>query len=238
MNTVSLEKKKDRQNAALTGVFFIMAAVSSIVGLKLYDPVLTDDNFIISASAHYNQIVWGAVCELILAVTATGTGIMLYPYLKRYNESLGIGYLSFRLLEVVFIVLGTVGVLTVLSVSQHYASHAITDKTEATSIGLAFIALHDWTFILGPNFMLAVNTFLYSYAFRQTGLVPKKLSLLGLVAACLIMIAALLELFGIIRQISLWGVLLALPIAAYELSLAVWLIAKGFKINEQPNLAI
>lgn len=231
MDTVFSEKKSDKTNASLTGVFFIVAAVSSIIGLKLYDPILADDDFIISGSNNYKQIIFGAINELILAVTATGTAIMLYPYLKRYNESFGIGYLSFRILEVFFILLGTISVLSVLSISQYYAANTITDKTYATSLGLVFIAIHKWTFILGPNFMLAVNTLLYSFVFRKTGLVPKKLSMLGIIASCLIMLAALLEMFGVIEQISMWGILLALPIAIYEMSLAVWLIVKGFKMD-------
>lgn len=230
MDTVFSENKSTKANASLTGVFFIVAAVSSIIGLKLYDPILTDNDFIISGSNNYNQIIFGAINELILAVTATGTAIMLYPYLKRYNESLGMGYVSFRILEVFFILLGIISVLSVLAISQYYSANTITDKSHATSLGLVFIAMHKWTFILGPNFMLAINTFLYSFVFRKTGLVPKKLSMLGIIASCLIMVAALLEMFGIIEQISMWGILLALPIALYEMSLAVWLIVKGFKV--------
>lgn len=219
----------DKTNATITGIFFIVAAISSIIGLKLYDPILVDENFIISASQNFNKIIFGAINELILCISATGTGLMMYPYLKRYHESLGLGYLSFRMLEVVFIMMGIVAVLAVLSVSQYFMNHEI-DKATATSIGLALIAFHDWTFMLGPNFMLAINTFIYSYVFFQTGLVPKKLAILGLMAACLIMVAALLEMFNIIEQISTWGVVLALPIAVYEMSLAVWLIRKGFRV--------
>jgi Domain of unknown function (DUF4386) len=229
MNTFS-SSANDKRNAAITGLFFILAAVSSIIGKKLYDPVLTDANFLIAAGQNYNQLIAGAINELILAASATGTGIMLYPYLKRYSISLGMGYLSFRLLEVVFILIGIVSVLTVLSISLQLNSNP-EEQSAAHSIGSAFIALHNWTFILGPNFMLAINTFLYSYVFHKTGLVPRYLSKLGVTASCLIMLAALLELFGIIQQISLWGILLALPIAAYEMWLAVFLIAKGFRLN-------
>ena len=74
----------NKTDAKLTGWFFIAAAVSSIIGLKLYDPILNESNFLLSASNNYSQIVFGAVNELILCVTATGTGIMLFPLLKRY----------------------------------------------------------------------------------------------------------------------------------------------------------
>lgn len=228
MDTVFLVRQKNKTSEVLTGVFFIVAAISSIAGLKLYDPVLVSEDFLITGSIHYHQVIAGAICELILSVSAVGTGVMLYPYLKKYNESLGIGYLSFRIMEVVFIVIGIISILTVLSISHSYNNGAIADKTYAQTIGESFIAVHDWTFILGPNFMLAVNTFIYSYVFLNTELVPKKLAVLGITASCLIMIAAICEMFGLFKQISAWGILLALPIAAYEITLAIRLISKGF----------
>jgi hypothetical protein len=229
MDSLYSLQNNNKLNAALTGVFFIVAAISSIAGLKLYDPILASEDFLITGSSHYNQVISGAICELILSVSAVGTGIMLYPYMKRYNESSAIGYLGFRLLEVVFIVIGIICILTTLSISQSYNSGIITDKMYAQSFGKAFIAAHDWTFIIGPNFMLAVNTFIYSYVFFKTELVPKKLAALGITASFLIMIAAICEMFGLFKQISFWGILLALPIAAYEIILAIRLISKGFK---------
>ena len=219
----------NKSNAKITGWLFIIAAVSSIIGLKLYDPILSDNNFIVSANNHYNQIIFGAINELILVASATGTGIMLYPLLKRYNESMGIGYLSFRMLEAVFIMIGLLSILTVLSISESYVDGAITDKANAQILGLSFIFLHKWTFMLGPNFMLSINTFIYSFVFYKTKIIPSNLARLGLLASFLIMTAAILELFGVIQQISTWGILLALPIALYEMTLAIYLITKGTK---------
>ena len=223
------EMSVNKSNAKITGWLFIIAAVSSIIGLKLYDPILSDNNFIVSANNHYNQIIFGAINELILVASATGTGIMLYPLLKRYNESMGIGYLSFRMLEAVFIMIGLLSILTVLSISESYVDGAITDKANAQNLGLSFISLHKWTFMLGPNFMLSINTFIYSFVFYKTKIIPSSLARLGLLASFLIMTAAILELFGVIQQISTWGILLALPIALYEMTLAIYLITKGTK---------
>ena len=223
------EMSFNKSNAKITGWLFIIAAVSSIIGLKLYDPILSDNNFIVSANNHYNQIIFGAINELILVASATGTGIMLYPLLKRYNESMGIGYLSFRILEAVFIIIGLLSILTVLSISESYVDGAITDKANAQNLGLSFISLHKWTFMLGPNFMLSINTFINSFVFYKTKIIPSNLARLGLLASFLIMTAAILELFGVIQQISTWGILLALPIALYEMTLAIYLITKGTK---------
>jgi hypothetical protein len=76
--------------------------------------------------------------------------------------------------------------------------------------------------------MLGINTALYSFLLYSFRFVPRPLAALGLTGAAFVLLAALLEMFGVITQISLWGVLLALPIAIYEMTLAVWLIVKGF----------
>lgn len=217
-----------KTNAKLTGWFFIIAAVSSIIGLKLYDPILNDSNYLLSANTNYSQIIFGAINELILCVSAMGTSIMLFPLLKRNDERIALGYLSFRLLEVVFIMIGTVSILTALTVSENHADGVITNKENAQNLMLVFLGLHKWAFMLGPNFMLAINTFLYSYVFIKFEMVPKNLARLGISASILIMLAAILEMFGIIQQLSVWGILLALPIAFYEMTLAVWLLVKKY----------
>lgn len=226
---MNLNLSESKSDTTLIGVFFIVATLTAILGVKLYDPLLSDSNFLVTANENYNRIVSGCISELVLVITASGTGILLYPYLKHYQKSLGLGHLVFRMLEVLCIVLGIVAVLAVLSISELYCNGTITDKTNAQNMGLVFKSIHSWTFIIGPNFMLAINTFLYSYVFYKSRSIPVALSVSGLVASCLILLAALLELFGIIQQISFWGFFLAFPIALYEMVLAIWLIVKGFK---------
>ncbi|PTX18509.1 uncharacterized protein DUF4386 [Pontibacter mucosus] len=228
-------KSGTKKDAVITGILFITATVTAIIGLRLYDPVLNNSAYLTLGVSHSNQIIAGAVSELILACTAAGTGLMLYPYLRRYNESLGLGYLSFRLLEVVFILVGIVSVLALLTLSRLYTSSPAPDTAAFEAIGGILKAIHDWTFMLGPNFMLGINTFLYCYVFYQTRLVPRRLAAFGMVGAGCILIAAVLELFGVILQISTWGVLLAFPVFAFEMFLAFWLIRKGFNLKILPE---
>lgn len=218
----------DKINASAAGVFYIIAAAAAIIGLKLYDPILIDANYLIEGANNSNQIVLGAFFELILACSAVGTGIILFPYLRKFNESMGLGYLCFRFLEVVFIIVGIISILSLLTLSHAYAKITTSDIAPFQTAGTILKAIHSWTFMLGPNFMLGINTFLYSYIFYQSELVPRKLSILGMVAAVLIFTAALLEMFGIILQISMWGILLAIPVFTYEMTLAMRLIIKGF----------
>ena len=220
----------DKTNARITGVFYIIAAVSSMIGLALYNPLLNSSDYLTLGATNSNQIVLGAFFELILVCTVAGTGIMLFPYLRKCNESMALAYFVFRLLEAVFIVIGIVSVLALLTLSKAYINTTGRDIAAFHAGGIILKAIHDWTFMLGPNFMLGINTFLYSYIFYNTELVSKRIASMGMVAAGLIFCAALLEMFGIILQLSLWGALLGIPIFIYEMTLAIWLIRKGFNI--------
>jgi hypothetical protein len=233
------QRNADKKNGLIAGLFFIAATVSAIIGLKLYDPVLATEDYLTTGAQHANQIITGAVSELVLACANIGTGIMLYPYLRRFNESLGLGYVMFRVLEVVMILIGVCSVLGLLSLSQQFTTLGAGNVNEYHAVGGILKAIHNWTFIIGPHFMLGVNTSIYSYVFYRSGMVPASLALLGRIGAALVFVVGILELFGVVTQMSLWDILLSLPVASYEMILAGWLIAKGFNSNafrEKPML--
>jgi hypothetical protein len=115
-----------------------------------------------------------------------------------------------------------------LTLSQEFVNAPAPNPESFQTSGALLIAIHDWTFMLGPNFMLGINTMMCCYLLYKSKLVPRFISVIGLAGAALIFIAALLEMFGVILQLSTWGAVLAIPVAAYEMILAVWLIVKGF----------
>ena len=223
-------RKTDRANAIITGLFFITATVTAIIGLKLYDPMLATSDYLHQAALHSNQITLGAVFELLLIAANCGTAIMLFPYLKVYNERLAFGYFTFRVFECVSIFLGVVSVLSLLTLSHSYNANASPDSY-FNAIGTIAKAFHDWTFLLGPKFFLGINTFIYSYVFFKTELVPRKLSMLGMSGAVLVFINSLFTMFGSITPFSSIDIATVFPIAIYEMILAGWLIAKGFNIH-------
>lgn len=234
-----MERKSHKKNGLIAGLFFIAATVSAIIGLKLYDPILVESNYLVQASLHSSQIIWGAVMELILICSMAGTAIMLFPYLRKYNESLGLGYIVFRLLEAAFILIGIVAILSILTLSQTYINEVNPNIIAYQSAGVMAKAIHDWTFIIGPLFILGINTSIYSYVFYRTALVPRRLAILGISGAILVFISSLLVMFGKIDQLSTLQIIMALPIAVYEMVLAGWLISKGFDLtffNSNKNL--
>lgn len=217
----------NKKAAKIVGVLFILAAVTAVIGLILYNPILKGPDYLITGYEHANQVVLGALMELILVASAIGTSTTMFPILRKYNETIALWHVCFRFLEAVIITVGVISVLSLLTLSREFAAGGV-DIASFQASGTVLKAIHDWTFLLGPNFMLGINTMMYSYIFYKSKLVPRFIPLLGITGATLVFIAALLEMFGIIQQASAWGGILALPVAANEMILAVWLIVKGF----------
>ena len=213
------------------GVLFILAAVTAIIGLILYDPILNGPDYLMKGSEHANQVILGALMELILVVSAVGTATTMFPILRKYNETIALWHLCFRFLEAIIITIGIISVLSLLTLSREFAAAAAPDTASFQASGILLKAVHDWTFLLGPLFMLGINTMMYSYIFYKSKLVPRFIPILGMTGATLVFICALLVMFGIIQQVSVWGAILALPVAANEMTLAVWLIVKGFNLS-------
>ncbi|MEH7300058.1 DUF4386 domain-containing protein [Neobacillus drentensis] len=227
----------NKKAAKLVGVLFILAAVTAVIGLLLYDPILNGPDYLIKGSEHANQVIWGALMELILVASAVGTATTMFPILRKYNETIALWHVCFRFLEAIIITIGVISVLSLLTLSREFVAAGAQDTASFQASGTVLKAIHDWTFMLGPLFMLGINTMMYSYIFYKTKLVPKFISILGMTGATLVFICALLVMFGVIEQVSFWGGILAVPVAANEMILAVWLIVKGFNPSALASLS-
>jgi len=212
------------------GVLFLLAAVSAVIGLNLYDPILNCPDYFIKGSKHANQVILGALMELILVVSAIGTATTMFPLLRMYDETIALWQVCFRFLEAIIITVGLISVLSLITLSQEFAAAKVQDSTSFHASGIILKAIHDWTFMLSPLFMLGINTVMYSYIFLKTKLVPRFISILGMTGATFVFVCALFVMFGVYPQISFWGAILAVPVAANEMILAAWLLIKGFRI--------
>lgn len=139
-------------------------------------------------------------------------------------------------MEAVLIAVGVVSILGLVQLSIYYEGNSLASIENLKELGYMLQAFHRWTSMLGPNFMLGINTALYSYLLFRTRLVPRTLALSGIATATLVFIAGLLEMFGIIEPLSAVKGVIALPVGVYELSLSVWLIAKGFDMKNLKKL--
>lgn len=176
------------------------------------------------------RVEMGALFEIITLIAGIGTAVALYPLLRRQSEGLALGYVTVRVVESALIAVGIVSLLAVMALRQDLAGVAGTDNASLILTGRSLVAIHDATFLLGPAFCAAIgNGLILGYMMFRSGLVPRRFALFGIVAGSLALVTAILVLFGAYEQISGPSTMLTLPEAAWELSLGIYLIAKGFR---------
>jgi hypothetical protein len=218
-----------RRIAVVAGVFFIVAAVAAIVGLALEGPVLNDPRYILAGSGADARVILGAFFEVIVVISVIGTSVTLFPIVKRQNEGIALGYVAGRVVEGVVIAVGIISILSVVRLRQEFAGATGADAASLVAVGKSLVAIHDWTFLFGPNLALGPNTLMLAYLMYRSRLVPRVIAVLGLIGGPLIFVSGTAVLFGLYGQQSVWGAIAAIPVFGWEMSLAVWMIVKGFK---------
>jgi Domain of unknown function (DUF4386) len=218
----------DQRTARIVGWLFIGTFVFSIPGYLLYGPVLHDHHYVLGAG-HDRQIAFGAFLEILTAVCNIGTAVALYPVARRQNESVALGYVATRILESTIIVAGIVSVLAAVTL-RHDLAGTGADPGTLTVAGRTLVAFHDWTFLLGPGFCAGIgNGLLLGYLMYTSGLVPRRLALLGLVGGALAVVAATGALFDVYDRQSTPQGILTVPEIVWEAWLGLYLVIKGFR---------
>jgi hypothetical protein len=216
-----------RKIALVTGVLFVITFITSIPPfVLLYVPVVDDPRYILGGGAD-NRVLTGAFLELLLIIANIGTAVVLYPVVKRVNEILALGYVTARIVECIFIAVGLLSLLTVVTLRQEATAGA--DVGSLLTAGKSLVALHDWTFLLGPGFFVGVgNGLMLGYLMYSSRLVPRGMAMLGLIGGPLIIASGTAILFGVIEAGSVWQLIATIPEFLWELSLGIWLIVRGF----------
>jgi hypothetical protein len=215
-----------RTTALVAGAFYLLTEVTAIGGAILYGPLLAGAEYLVAPGGATHALL-GALFELMLIVTAVGTAVTLYPIVKRQNGTLAIAFVAARVLESAAILIGILSALSIVTLKQNL--RAGIDSSVLLTVGDALLAVHDWSFLLGPGFALGAASLLLASLMFTSRLVPRPIAVLGLVGGSLISLSSVAVLFGAYGQMSLVGFAVALPVFAWEVSLAVWLVAKGFR---------
>ncbi|WP_433038039.1 DUF4386 domain-containing protein [Actinomycetospora sp. CA-053990] len=223
----SAPRGSTRRTALLAGTLYLITFIASIPALALYGPVLGDPGYVLGPGPDVG-ILWGGFLEVITALACIGTAIVLFPVLRRQNEATALGFVASRTLEAATIVVGVVTLLAVVTLRQDLAGATGAEATSLVVTAEALVAVHTWTFLLGPGFMAGVNALLLGSLLLRSRLVPRVIPALGLVGAPLLLASSTATLFGAYSQLSVWSAIATIPIFLWELSLGLWLVIKGF----------
>ena len=216
-----------RKTAIVAGMLYLITHVTSIVAGFLYGHILNDPAYIIESGPD-TQVLVAAFLEVILVIAIVGTGAVLYPFLKRQNEGVALSYLSLRTFEAVIIAVGIIPLLVIVTLRQQLAGIAGANPDTLVPLGQSLVSFHNWTHLFGTNLIYGTHTVLLAYLLYKSRLVPRFIPVLCLIGGPAVFIIGTAKMFGMIPEPSLWALLAAVPALAWELSLAIWLIVKGF----------
>jgi hypothetical protein len=214
-----------RKTALVAGIFYLITFIS-IPTLALYGPVKNHRDWILGSGSHTGVLV-GCVLEVIVALAGIGTAVTLYPVVRRQHEGTALGFVASRVLEASMIFTGVLSLLSVVKLQHAGATGAAAASLVTT--GASHVAIYNGTMLLGQTLMPAINAMLLGSLLYRSRLVPRLIPVLGLIGGPLLFIAVIAVIFGGAGQISVWTGLPTIPVAAWEFSLGVWLVVKGFR---------
>src|SRR3954464_3360998 len=214
----------DQKRARVFGVLFLITFVTSIPALLLYQPVLDDPVGYIAGAGQNDQVIFGALLELLLIVANIGTAVVIFPIVRRQSEELALGYVTARLFECTFILVGIVAVLGIVTLQQEVAG------ASEGSIAYTLAAIKDWTFLLGPGWVVGWgNGLILGYLMYRSGLVPRQMAMLGLVGGAFIIVSGTLVMFDVADAGGPLQGIATIPEFLWELSLGIYCTFKGFR---------
>ena len=217
-----------RRTATIVGVLFITATVTSILGYQaILRPFLNAPDFLARIAENSSQVIAGVLIDSLNSVAVVVIPVLLFPIVRKHSETLAVGYLAARILESVVFIVGHVSLLSLVTISREHALAATPDTSGVLPVGTLLLTVNDWTFLLGSMVVFSLTALILNAWLYRTALVPRFLSVWGLVGAALAFTAGLLAVFGL-RDTSVVMTILVVPIAVQEMVFAVWLIVRGF----------
>jgi len=220
-----------RRSAVITGVLLLAGLVT---GLFSVVPVIDGADYLVKASTDENQVLIGAFFQLLMVVAYVGIPICLYPILSKHNKGLALGSVAFGIIAGVFIIMGVIILLLLLTLSHEFAKVGTLSGSHFQTLGGLLREGRDLVNHVATTLAFVLAMFLFNYIFYQAKIVPRWLSVSGLLGSTLSILASLLFMIRFIGLDETYMVL-NVPIAVQQLVLAIWLIMKGFNRVEQDN---
>lgn len=215
-----------RKNAIIVGILFIIATAFLFVGDSFYGPVLDAPGFLEVAYPNRISAAIGILIEFSCILAIPLIPVFAFPILRKHSQTLAIGYIVFRLFEAVLFMLVDITKLSLVKVSQLYLAAGASNQALIGSIGTTIQAWNAWAWIFYVLIFAFGALILYTMLFSSK-LLPRWISVWGLIAAVLIAANAILAMFEVNLPEAVIG-LLQVPIGVQEMVMALWLIIKGF----------
>jgi hypothetical protein len=215
-----------RRTSLAAGALYLLTFVS-IPTLALYEPFKDHADFVLGAGST-TGVMWGAASEVVVALAGIGTAVVLFPVLKRQSQTAALAVVTTRLMETVLIIAGVVSLLALITLRSDVAGTAGADRASLVTAGHLQVAVYNWTFLLSQSLAPVIVDALLAYLLYRSRLVPRILPIVAMIGAPVLLASDVAVFAGALPQLSAVTALAAFPVAAFEFSLGVWLLVKGF----------
>jgi len=213
-----------KTSAVITGVLFIAGLVTGIFSVV---PVIDGTDYLVKASTDENQVLIGAFSQLLMIVAYVGIPILMYPILSKHHQGLALGSVAFGIIAGVFIIIGVILLLLLLTVSHEFTEVRTLNESYFQTLGELVREGRDLVNHVATTLAFTLAMLMFNCIFYQTNLVPLWLSVAGIIGSTLSILASLLFMMRFIGLDTTY-MMLNVPIAAQQLVLAIWLIIRGF----------
>jgi hypothetical protein len=210
------------------GWLFVLATVAGVSSVVLMSSTLGDDDLLTAVHSNQGSLIIGEMLIFAMLVAMVGTAVLLAPVLRKHSETLALSYVLARTLEVAMIAVGLVAGLRLVPLSWDFAAANRGDAASAAVLAESLKAAGDWTGYLGAQMIFSISALVLNWAFLRNGLIPRWLSLWGLIGVPLMFASGLLVMFESLNSNASTLNLLVVPLAVQEMAMALWLIVKGF----------
>ena len=211
----------NRKTARIVGALFLISNVVFILGAVVFvEPILGAPDYLTLVSANRAQVILGVLLELINGVAYLGIGVLMFPILKQRFESMALGYVGFRIIEFVMQTLSDLSPLSLLTLSEEFVRAGAPAASSFQALGTLLLAERSWAFQM-VSITFGLGALLFYTMLYQSKLVPRFISIWGLIGAAVVLANTMLDMFSL--TVPNLGVLMLLN----ELFLGVCIIVKG-----------
>jgi hypothetical protein len=226
--------KTYRMNAVMAGALYFLGTAFGVTGrfvggdlFSVTAKPLAGVDILGLIAANSSQLTWVAFFSLMMGISLTAMTVFLYPIFRKDSEELAVGMLLFRgALEGSYYMVSTLGLLTLIALSIEYAATGA-DSAALQSMGNVLYQFQDFSAPVGTIIFVIGATCLY-ISFYRTRLIPRWLTIWGLIGLVLYLASALLQFFHLDSGI---GVYLQAVLFPQELVMGAWLVIKGFNLD-------
>ena len=226
-----------RKTAIIVGILFLVCTAASLLSFPFFGPILEGKDYLSKLFDSENMVITGALIEFIQAAAAAGIAIGLYPLLKKYNGALALGAVGFRVVECVFVLIGTLSLLSLLTLSQEFIAAGAPGASSFQTSGTLLLAVRDWSGNVISALAMCLGALMYYVILYKSKLIPRWLSGWGILGIVMGLAATVLGSFTHDFSLGSVNTLLNVPIGLQEMVFAVWLIVKGFNASAITDLS-